>query len=45
MKYLIAVLVIRFLIEVVARKNKNANVQKADMKSSSVRHPAEYILR
>lgn len=45
MKFLIGVLVVRFLIEAVSKKDKNANVHKGDMKNSNVRHPAEYELR
>lgn len=44
-KFLIGVLLVRFLLEAVSKKDKNANVHKADVKNSNVRHPAEYELR
>jgi hypothetical protein len=45
MKFLIGVLIIRFLIETVSKKENKSSVQKSGVNNNSVRHPAEYALR
>lgn len=45
MKFLLIVLAIRFVIEVLTRKEKNKEVQVNAGKNINVRHPAERELR
>lgn len=45
MKFLLIVLIIRFLIELVSHKKNKAPVKDADVISERILHPAEFELR
>ncbi len=45
MKFLIAVLAVRFLISVLASKENKGNVQNSGVSRQKVHHPAEFEVR
>lgn len=45
MKFILAVLAVRFVAELFSPKNKNAAILNGGVHNSNVRHPAEFLLR
>jgi hypothetical protein len=45
MKFLIFVLITRFVIELVSNKKDKPHVSEADVMNEKIRHPAEFNLR
>ena len=45
MKFLLAVLIIRFVIELVSKKENEIEINEANENPVRIMHPAEYLLR